>query len=643
MAETRHRTILEVGLDDRDLRQLGPLMERALNPKVAEAFEKSMERSTSALGKMLEHQAKLGKLIDEQAKRAQGRARDDDKRARDQERRLRSATSSGSMRGTLGAHALMRGNQLAGQMPYQEGFLSQMLSAIPILGPAFAGAVGGAQSFYQSFAQRQIARARSFGSTGIGNSAYGRTLDMAGINMGMGPSETAGFMGGLGQASGMRGGALTSLGPRAMELQTLMGIDSGVSGGIANAVLTGGRAEGGLSSLDDEDRAMTMVSEAVAEGLAAGVREGRIGEVLGQLAASVTALRTSGVPLNLAETLGLMRGLGGLGGGFSGEASGAAARSITQGFSGAGDREGVLSALAIRNRMSSTGEDYETAAREIEANPVEAFRSVMGTLSGFRGTRGYETMLRSQFERMGISLSRDQAHRLAGASGEDFAGMIPGTGGEGTVSELLEGRSEDASGLVGRGSAPSAEAAYEARRAGIGGGMAGTVSMYRALELRMITAIQPMVQSFAQGVLREVGGLFTAFQEGGIGGLFEHAMTRVIEGLTALGDTLLGSPEYGPGLPSDASAGDVATDALDAMSWGINEAAASILDAVGADEAAEASRGMANRSLDRGAARRGMSPSSASDSAVIDTGAGAVRVETTTTVTPVDTAIETAR
>lgn len=635
MPETRHRTVLEIGVDDRDLRRLAPTMERALNPKVAEAFEKSMERSTSALTKMIEQQTKLGKLLDDQAKRASSRQRDDDRRRRDEDRRAREATRSGSAQGsfmgTLGAHVAMRGNQLAGQMPYNEGFLTQMLSAIPILGPAFGGAVGGAQAFYQSFAAQQIARARAFGTTGLGNRAFAG-LTGTGVGLGMGPSEMAGFLGGLGSSTGMRGSALAGAAPRALQLQTLLGIDSGVSGGIANAVLTGTQAFTGLSDPADEERATAMMTEAVADGLAAGIREGRLGEVLGQLAQSVTAMRTQGIPIDLSESLALMRGLGALGGGFSGEAAGAAARSITQGFAAAPDREGVLSALAIRNRMNETGEDYETAARSIEASPVASFRSVMSTLSRFRGTRGYETMLRSSFERLGINLSREQAHRLAGMDPSALEGMVGSAmgSGEGLVGGLLEERMGEAP----LGTAAT-EAGYEARRAGIGAGMAGTVGEYRNLELRMIRALQPMVQSFAQGVIREMSGLFDAFQEGGVAGLLEHALTRLADVISDLPSRILNASGATAGLPEDASAGDIGMDVLDAMGWAINEGAASVLEAAGADaETIAPYRELADRSLERGAERRGLG-SSATDSAVVETGAGAVRVETTTTVTPV--------
>jgi hypothetical protein len=605
MPETRHRTVLEIGVDDRALRQLAPTMERALNPKIAEAFEKSMERSTSALSKMVEQQAKLGKLLDDQAKRAQGRQRDDDKRRRDEDRRQREATRSGSAQGsfigTMGAHVAMRTNQLAGQMPYNEGFLAQMLSAIPILGPAFSGAVGGAMGFYQSFAQQQIARARAFGTSGMTNRGFAGLTD-TGVSMGYGPSEMAGMIGGLGSSSGLRGDALGRLVPRALQLQTLMGIDSGVSGSLVNASLAGTSSPGGLADPDVEDRAAAMVTEAVADGMAAGIREGRIGEVLGQIAQGVTAMRTQGIPLDLGETLGLMRGLGGLGGGFGGEASGAAARSITQGFSGAADREGVLSALAIRQRMEAHGEDYETAARAIEASPATAFRSVMSSLSRFRGTRGYETMLRNQFERLGINLSREQAHRLANAAPEDFDRMVAAElgSGESLVGGDLAAREADAPlGIA------AAEAGYESRRAGIGAGMTETVGEYRGLELRMIRAFQPMVQAFAQGVIREVGGLFSAFEEGGIMGLLEHAMTRLTEAITT---DLPNALREAVGLPSTADAGDMALDALDATDWALNSGLAEVMDALGADETAESMRGTADRALTRGAERRAPVP-----------------------------------
>lgn len=608
MPETRHRTVLEIGVDDRALRQLAPTMERALNPKIAEAFEKSMERSTSALSKMVEQQARLGKLLDEQAKRAQGRQRDDDRRRRDEDRRqrdvTRSGTAQGSFIGTLGAHAAMRTNQLAGQMPYNEGFLAQMLSAIPILGPAFAGAVGGAQSFYQSFAQQQIARARAFGTSGLTNRGFAG-LTSTGVGMGYGPTEMAGFVGGLGGSSGMRGGALERLVPRALQLQTLMGIDSGVSGSLVNASLAGTQAFAGLADPDIEDRSAAMVTEAVADGLAAGIREGRIGEVLQQIAASVMQMRTRGIPLDLGETLGLMRGLGALGGGFSGEASGEAARSITAGFSGAADREGVMSALAIRQRMEAHGEDYETAARAIEASPASAFRSVMSSLARFRGTRGYETMLRNQFERLGINLSREQAHRLASASPEDFDRMVASEigSGEGLVRGVLEERAGEAP----LGTAAT-EAGYEARRAGIGAGMAETVGEYRNLEIRMIRAFQPMVQAFAQGVIREVGGLFDAFQEGGVLGLLEHAMTRLTD---AIMTDLPNALREAVGLPTTADAGDMAMDALDATDWAINSSLAEAMDALGAEGAAESLRGSAERALQRGAQRRAPLPEGA--------------------------------
>jgi len=608
-------------------------MERALNPKVAEAFEKSMERTTAALGKMIEQQTRFGRLLEDQAKRSSQRSRDD-------ERRLRSAVRSGTAQGTLGAHALMRGNQIAGQMPYQEGFLTQMLSGIPILGPAFGGAVGGAQSFYQSFAAQQIGRARAFGATGLGGRAYGaggHGLTSAGIGLGYGPSELPGLLGGFAQSSGMRGYGLGSAATRALQMQALGGIDMGASGALGNAMLTGTTGSGTSTA---EDGVGDMLTEAVAAGISGGIREGRIGEMLQQISSGVTQLRTRGVMVNVGETIALMRGLSNMGGAFGGEAGVAAASSITQGFSGAPDREGVLSALAIRNRMSSSGEDYETASRSIESNPVEAFRSVMGSLSRFRGTRGFETMLRSSMSAMGVSLSREQAHQLAGMNDSDLAGMSGGTSDAGGIVEgYLASNREASAGVMGTA---STEAGYEARRAGIGAGMGGTVTAYRDLELSMITAMQPMVQSFASGVLREVSGLFSAFQEGGVGGLFEAAMTRVIEGLRTLGEDVLPELVAIPGLPDDTSGTDMALDAADAVGWALNEGAASVLDAVGAEGSVSRSmHSMGEAHLRSGATRRGGAAST--DSATIDTPGGAVRVETTTTVTPVVDDFESAR
>lgn len=540
MPETRHRTILEIGVDDRGLRQLGPTMERALNPKVAEAFEKSMERSTAALSKMVEQQAKLGKLLDDQARRSQQRQRDDNRRQRDEDKRSRErgGGAGGTMLGTLGAHAVMRGNQLAGQMPYNEGFLSQMLSAIPILGPAFGGAVGGAMSFWQSHAAQQIARTRAFGSTGLGGRAYGsqarggQGLASMGVGFGYGPSELPGVLAGLGQASGMRGSALGGIAPRALALQALGGLDMGATGSIANSVLAGTHGSSGLANMDAEDRTQTIITEAVAAGIMGGLREGRIGEALQQIGAAVTGMRSQGIMLDVGETLALMRGLGQMGGAFSGEAGVGAAQSITRGFAGAADREGVLSALAIRNRMQTTGEDYETAGRAIESNPVAAFRSVMSTLGQFRGTRGYETMLRNQFERMGISISRGQAHQLSNMSDDQLSAMSGSTpGAESVVSDFLTSRNEEVRGVLGTA---RGEAGYEAQRAGIGAGMGGTVQAYRGLELQMIRAFQPMAQSFAQGVIHEVQGLFDAFQQGGIAGLMERSMNRLVDAMVAL-------------------------------------------------------------------------------------------------------------
>lgn len=532
MGETRHRTTLEINVDDRALRQLAPTMERALNPRVVEAFEKSLERSTNALSKMVEQQAKLGKMMQEQFTKVKAARREDDHAQRERDNRTARSVGRGagvgSFLGTMGGNMMGRANQMAGSLPFNEGFLAQMMGAIPVLGPAFGGAVSGMMGFYQSFAQQQIARARAFGSSGLTNRQFGG-LAGAGYSMGLGPAEMAGFIGQTGQATGLRGSSLAGVVPRSLQLQTLLGIDSGASGSIINAAMTAGDP-------GDEDRAVAMMTEAVADGIAAGVREGRLGEVLQQLGGFVGQMRTEGIRLDIADTIGLMRGLGLLGGAFTGEAGAAAARSITQGFSGAGDREGVLSAMAIRQRMSEFGEDYETAARAIESRPVDAFRGVMTTLSQFRGTRGFETMLRTQFQRLGINLSREQAHQLAGAGGESFLQMAPAEAGLGeqSIMDLLGQRGQQAP----LGTA-QAEASYEGARAGIGGGMAGTVQRYRGLELRMIRAFRPYVEVFVEKTIEEVGMAFQAFAEGGFGGLMEHMMGRIFEGLTELGNQIL--------------------------------------------------------------------------------------------------------
>jgi hypothetical protein len=290
MPDTRHRTVVEIGVDDREVRGLGQTMERAFSTRTVEAFERSIERTGRAMEKLTQAQARL---IQQMARMEQAVAR--------QERGPGApagapggpgapggaggarrggggfgGTFGGSFAGTAAANLLTRAGGMAGAMAQPQGFVGQMVSGIPYIGPALGGAANAVQQLYGEFASRQIARSRAFGVTGIGGGAGGGYGGLAGVGTryGIGPTEFPGTLAGLSQQTGMRGAELAGAVPSLLRMQQTMGF-----GNIAS-IVGGAGAAGGTG----ED-VYSIILDAVTSGVQAGFREGRLDQFFQQFAA----------------------------------------------------------------------------------------------------------------------------------------------------------------------------------------------------------------------------------------------------------------------------------------------------------------------------------------------------------------------
>lgn len=535
MAETKVKTTLEIGVDDKALKQLAKSLEASLSANATDAFTKSIERSTKEMTKLVDQTAKLIKLQDENARKQKTRDDQDRDRSRGggRGRGQMWQTAVGTFLGNTMSHAAaMPGravNYAAQNAPIREGFISGMLSGIPYIGPVFGGAASAAQGYYADHVAQQQARARAFGGTGVG--AYSRGMKQAGMRYGLGPSELPGVLQELAGASGVTGAGLGERLPFALRMQHMAGVGIGASGGFMEA----SSMLGSRSSQHEQQR----TEEMLATGLAMGIREAHLGEFLQQMAGSLNQMHSRGIMLAPEALAGMAHGIGAATRGarsFRGAAGQQAALGLTQMTQGLGERESMLDMLAVQQAgYGQGGQGYWQSLMRLEENPNEVLSGLLGRVRGWGGDseadRGARAAtLYNSFRQAGGQLSRRQAYELAGLDSSQLS-QFTGAGGADALQGFLSQRDADVGGTFGT---PQSEAQYQYQRAGLGGRIGGNVRSIRRAEMEIVTDLLPSVSDFMGDFADEVLRLYRAFQNGGVRGLLGE-----VTGSDAAADTVL--------------------------------------------------------------------------------------------------------
>ncbi len=533
MTETRHRTVIEIGVDDREVRGLGATMDRTFSTKTIDAFERSLDRTSRTLNKLIEQQTRLTQVLDRMDQRQrQGAARQRGEGGGGgglggmrQFGRQSGATAIGSYLGNVAARGVGG-----------TGAVSTAAGAIPFVGPIIQGAIQAMQGFYQSYAAQQMARGGVFGATGMTSPQFG-AAELAGARAGVMPGASAQMMGQFAQQTGMVGPGLAQMaqgrpgqrgGQGLFGLAQVMGFRNigGILGG-AGAATPGGRTMAPGDAFD-------TMAEAVSTGMTAGFREGRLDQFFAQFGGWLEQIRTGGIQISAGSALQLVRGTGMLGRHFQGEAGLRATQGFQQAMTRAGQRPGQASLMMLRaGGMRGGGFGTRTfmeARRALEENPAEAMQNFMQIFR--RVTRGASAsqaaMFAEQaFNQLGMQMTAGQALDFGEATTTGGTEGIFTTGreqGEQDVREMVERRMEAGLGRRREGGrrrggalrGARAEAFYELQRIDVGRRVQGAARALRNFEIALARDFMPVMGSVIQWLTR-AGELMRAGDWTGLG------------------------------------------------------------------------------------------------------------------------------
>lgn len=521
MVDKRVRTVVEVGVDDREIRGLDRTLERAFDEKQVRAFEDAIDRTTRSLGKLAEVLAKvdqgLGKVEGGGAGGGRGAPtgrgggggpRDSSGRFTGQggaqgggqpgfaNRALSSAAGVWLGHKLMGAGQRLKG--AASTIPQGQGFVGSMVGGLPGVGSFLEGGLQGIQQFYSEYAAADSARAQAAGRTGTALKAGGgRGMELA--KLGIDRASTPGVLAGLAQQSGLTGDALTpEFAMQALELQKYGGVQN--PGGIVSAAgAAGGRVQ-------DPAKLMT---EAVGSGLAAGMREAKLDQYLQQISGTLEEARSSGFRIAPESMMGMVRGFGSLGGTFQGERAARAATGMTKGLQGAGRKGGLANMLALRAAGMGKSTDYMGALKKLQTEPTSVVPKLIKDLkSAGGGRKGTQLLLMEVLGNLGVNLSVEDTERMID---EEFR-----TGGGGEGEEFLRKREGRVSGAF---STAKIEAEHRNKRVDTGSKVATAAREIRSFELGLAKDVLPMVAEGVEEVVGYLKGLYETFQNEGVSGV----------------------------------------------------------------------------------------------------------------------------
>ncbi|MDQ3171508.1 MAG: hypothetical protein M3Q55_15345 [Acidobacteriota bacterium] len=532
MTDTRHKSTIEIGVDDRDLDETQKKIQRTFDPRAVEAFTRNIERATKSFEKMGVAAKKagmpatggsfggntggggggggsqIGLSADISAlRRAIQELADQNKKTNErEEQKAHAGRGSGRGMAAMSAAAGFAGG--VGVSAISGGFVGTLASSIAqAVIPIFGEAVGqvlsaGAQqavALYQEYAQQQMAQAGAFGRTGVAGGYVGE-----GARYGLQPGQMPGILSQLSGSSGLDGSRLTSALPVQLRLSQLLGVEG--AGGIVGAAETAG---GRVSDPSE------LMLQAVSEGLAIGIRTTRLDQYLQNVSGWVEGVRSQGLNLSPESAMRMISGMAIAG--LQGEAAVGAARSMSDSLATAGRGRGLAHALAI----SATGfgqpggPDYHDALMMLEdrENHPQLMENFVGRVRGMGGSTGQRAyLMRTLAEGLGGSMTETTAD---GLMRHGFANVM--AGGTDGATDLIEQRRRAAGGVFTAG---AETASIAAQRIAVGGRRdvrTAAVDLMRR-DTEMIALVLPTIARTLGQFNEVLGPLLRGFVEGGPNG-----------------------------------------------------------------------------------------------------------------------------
>ncbi len=567
MTDTRHKSTIEIGVDDRDLDETQKKIQRTFDPRAVEAFTRNIERATKSFEKMgvaakkagmpatggsfggntggggAAGGSQIGLSADISAlRRAIQELADQHKKTNErEEQHAHAGRGRGSGRGMSAMSAAAGFAGGVGVSAISGGFVGTLASSIAqAVIPVFGAAVGqvlsaGAQqavALYQEYAQQQMAQAGAFGRTGVAGGYVGE-----GARYGIQPGQMPGILSQLSGSSGLDGSRLTSALPVQLRLSQLLGVEG--AGGIVGAAETAG---GRVSDPSE------LMLQAVSEGLAIGIRTTRLDQYLQNVSGWVEGVRSQGLNLSPESAMRMISGMAASG--LQGEAAVGAARSMSDSLATAGRGRGLAHALAISATGfgQQGGPDYHDALMMLEdrENHPQLMENFVGRVRGMGGSTGQRAyLMRTLAEGLGGSMTETTADGLMRYG---FANVM--AGGTDGATDLIEQRRRAAGGVFAAG---AETAGIAAQRIAVGGSRdvrTAAVDLMRR-DTEMIALVLPTIAR-ALGQFNDILGPFLRGLGGGPNGGPGGAAGATEAALITAEDLIL--PALGAS-PADMAAG----------------------------------------------------------------------------------------
>jgi hypothetical protein len=319
MATEKHKTVLEIAVEDRLLRRFGDTLKRVFSTEPIERHRRAQE----SLGKQLEKNKRTADTA------ARGGAQRDPRTGQfvagsgggsgpggtagrapppprgggggggGQRQPLGfGGTALATGVGFMGGQMIGRGGAGMAAMARGQGATAGALGAIPVAGGFLSAAYQGAEALAgQSIAQGQ-AQAMTAGQTGMGNVG---AMGMA--KYGINRQQLPGKLAALAQQSGLRGEDLEAMAPEALRTEALTGISGGAMIGAAGA------AGGDVSP----EQAHTMTMDAISAGMDAGFRDAKLGQFIQSIASDIEQMRSRGIMIDAGALPSMQEGASGRG------------------------------------------------------------------------------------------------------------------------------------------------------------------------------------------------------------------------------------------------------------------------------------------------------------------------------------------
>ena len=492
MTEQRHKTVLEIAVDDRGVRQLGNSIKATLSTEPVERFNRAIADLLRRLQQVQSAGGAAG-APGGPAGRAPGRppppppprgpAPGGGAGEPAWAGKLLSAIEKMPGRTGVGAGVgagagVMAGNWLsrAGGMGAAtmggEGVTEHFLGGIPIVGQMMGAAVGAARRYAQEFVGYRQALGATVGATGFDprGGANAGSLGRFGIM----PGELPGRFAEIGRTSRMRGAGLEEFGTRAIATERTTCIGAGTIGHLAGAAGIG-------ANETTPARASSLLENAIKTGMAAGFRIADLGDVLEDIASNTEELRSKGIMVTSESLMSIRAMLGATGrAGLQGAPGSAAAKSMEDVLRGAPERSDFGAALAMRLAMKG-GRSPFAAMEALEQNASQLIPEFVKAITEMGGTEeGQAFSLRQAMQgRLGYHQARQLVQ--AGAAGE----LTPALAAQVAAGRASEYNAAVDAGKAGTGGAAATEAGLAEKRLAYGGTAVGDIQALQVQELEL--------------------------------------------------------------------------------------------------------------------------------------------------------------